>query len=364
MCHDRSNPPRRHVNMMKMAKGTYWRYTLNELGIKDIGAQLEYIHHKKCQELRPKKTFEYTEVYHYKNPNNLKKTKSESNLQETHYNITNNNTKENNNNSSNIKLEDNTIIVSELESPYKLRVVGHSLGGCALLIYLISRLVEHKQHHISKMILLSPAGFHPKYPYIVYPLIHILPLFHFISEFIFGYEGIALIIPGVYTRLFFFKAFQDILKIPAIKYILKRSIRWLMNGDASPWEFALQLPHYDAKAMPGIALHTAIHLIQIAKSGKFQLFDFGSEKRNLEYYGRKKPLDLSEEYGRIDIPVDIVAGRNDGVIPPECVRMHYEKMLNCGVGRVTYKEVDYGHLEFCTTVQHDLKKYILVKLFE
>lgn len=45
------------------------------------------------------------------------------------------------------------------------------------------------------------------------------------------------------------------------------------------------------------------------------------------------------------MPVDICAGRGDGIIAKENVLMHYEAMRAAGC-RVTYKEFDFGHLDF------------------
>jgi hypothetical protein len=42
--------------------------------------------------------------------------------------------------------------------PYNLRVVCHSLGGLLLLIYCTQRARAGRPHHISRLILLSPAG--------------------------------------------------------------------------------------------------------------------------------------------------------------------------------------------------------------
>lgn len=43
--------------------------------------------------------------------------------------------------------------------PYRLRVVGHSLGGAALLIYAVMSRKKGRRHHIYRLILLTPAGF-------------------------------------------------------------------------------------------------------------------------------------------------------------------------------------------------------------
>lgn len=79
---------------------------------------------------------------------------------------------------------------------------------------------------------------------------------------------------------------------------------------------------------------------------------------NQQEYGQANPVDIAAEYGRINIPVDIVAGRRDGVIPPACVKKHAQYMQDAGVD-VSYKEFDYCHLEFSFTVQVDLVSYML-----
>lgn len=46
------------------------------------------------------------------------------------------------------------------QDTYNLRAVGHSLGGAMLLIHLVSRRRAGRPHHLSRVILLTPAGFH------------------------------------------------------------------------------------------------------------------------------------------------------------------------------------------------------------
>ena len=42
---------------------------------------------------------------------------------------------------------------------YRLRAVGHSLGGASLLIYLVMCRRARRPHHLYRLILLTPAGF-------------------------------------------------------------------------------------------------------------------------------------------------------------------------------------------------------------
>lgn len=51
-----------------------------------------------------------------------------------------------------------------LPEPYRLRAVGHSLGGASLLIYAVMCRRLNRPHHIYRLILLTPAGFLQKLP--------------------------------------------------------------------------------------------------------------------------------------------------------------------------------------------------------
>ena len=44
---------------------------------------------------------------------------------------------------------------------------------------------------------------------------------------------------------------------------MRSALRLLFNGDASQWDRAMQLPHYNSRSMPAISLHTGLHLIQV-----------------------------------------------------------------------------------------------------
>ena len=40
---------------------------------------------------------------------------------------------------------------------------------------------------------------------------------------------------------------------------------------------------------------TVLHMVQMAKSGRFQLFDYGSPKANVAAYGTPRPPDLAAQ---------------------------------------------------------------------
>lgn len=49
---------------------------------------------------------------------------------------------------------------SHPREPYQLRVVAHSLGGASLLMYLVKCLKAGTPHHVHRLVLMSPAGWH------------------------------------------------------------------------------------------------------------------------------------------------------------------------------------------------------------
>ncbi|KAI3777477.1 hypothetical protein L1987_47277 [Smallanthus sonchifolius] len=86
---------REHVNK-NLSSREYWRYSINEHGTEDIPAMIEKIHEVKTSELK--------------------------------------------------SLSDRDTEQTNTEQPYKLCAIGHSLGGAAILMYIITRRVEQKPH--------------------------------------------------------------------------------------------------------------------------------------------------------------------------------------------------------------------------
>ena len=48
-----------------------------------------------------------------------------------------------------------------------------------------------------------------------------------------------------------------------VQEVMRAGLRLLFNGDASQWDRAMQLPHYNTRSMPAVSLHTGLHLIQV-----------------------------------------------------------------------------------------------------
>ncbi|KAG5522617.1 hypothetical protein RHGRI_034687 [Rhododendron griersonianum] len=294
---------REHVDK-SISSRQYWHYSINEHGTEDIPAMLEKIHEVKVSELK----------------------------------------------STHPLLEEE----SNRDQPYKLCAICHSLGGAGILMYIITRRIEEKPHRLSRLILLSPAGFHDD-----------SNLMFTVVEYIFLLLAPILVplVPGLYIPTRFFrmllnKLARDFHNYPAVGGLVQTLMSYVVGGDSSNWIGVIGLPHYNMNDMPGVSLLVALHLAQMKRAKKFQMFDYGSAAANMEMYGSPEPLDLGEYYGLIDVPVDLVAGHKDKVIRPSMVRKHYKLMRDSGV-EVSYNEFEYAHLDFTFSHHEELLAYVM-----
>ncbi|KAK2647822.1 hypothetical protein Ddye_015311 [Dipteronia dyeriana] len=296
---------REHVDK-NISSRQYWRYSINEHGTEDIPALIEKIHEIKTSELKL----------------------SHPDLNEE---------------------------IGE-DQPYKLCAICHSLGGAGILMYVVTRQIEEKPHRLSRLILLSPAGFHDD-SNLVFTMVEYV--------FLFLAPILAPIVPGIYIPTRFFrmllnKLARDFHNYPAVGGLVQTLMSYVVGGDSSNWVGVLGLPHYNMNDMPGVSFRVAHHLAQMKRAGRFRLYDYGSAI-NMEVYGSPEPLDLGEYYGLIDIPVDLVAGHKDKVIRPSMVRKHYKLMKESGVD-VSYNEFEYAHLDFTFSHREEVLAYVMSRL--
>ncbi|KAG2433660.1 hypothetical protein HXX76_008031 [Chlamydomonas incerta] len=243
--------------------------------------------------------------------------------------------------------------------PYKLRCVAHSLGGMSVLIHLVNRLREGRPHHVSRLVLLTPAGFHKYFPKAAKPIAWVLPLLARLMRLVLGRSFcFPLYIPTPLGRALTFKLLLSASRIPGLGELMRLGFKAMLDGDISQWDRALQMPHYNEEDMPAISLDQVLHLIQLSSIDCFRLYDYGSSAANRAHYGVSQPPDVSAEYWRLDMPVHLVAGRRDGIIPPANIRRHLDAMRAQGVP-VSYREFDFGHLDFTFGVKEELRIYLM-----
>jgi len=316
---------REHIDK-SISSYKYWKYSVNEHGTKDMPAIIEEIHKIKTSELGTSRPLSGQET---EDQNDIIKKLEVHTSQED----------------------------SGEDQPYKLCAVCHSLGGAVMLMYVVTSRIAQKPHRLSRLVLLSPAGFHED-SNVVFSMVEKLILF--VGPIL------APIIPGLYIPTRFFrmllnKLARDFHNYPALGGLVQTLMGYVVGGDSSNWVGVLGLPHYNMDDMPGVSFHVALHLAQIKRAKKFQMYDYGSPAANIEAYGTPEPLDLGAHYGLIDIPVDLVAGQRDRVISPSMVKKHYKLMRKSGV-EVSYNEFEYAHLDFTFSHREELLSYVMSRL--
>ncbi|KEH27074.1 gastric triacylglycerol lipase isoform X2 [Medicago truncatula] len=297
---------REHVNK-NISSRQYWQYSINEHGTEDIPAMIEKIHQVKTAELKLSKP----------------------------------------------DIEEET----DDDQLYKLCAISHSLGGAAMIMYVVTRRIEEKPHRLSRLILLSPAGFHDD-SNIVFSAAEILLTF---MAPVMSHVVPAFYIPTRFFRMLVFKLARDLHNLPAVGGLVQTLMSYVVGGDSSNWVGVLGLPHYNMNDMPGVSFRVALHLAQIMRVGKFRMFDYGNASANRMAYNSPEPLDLGKHYGLIDIPVDLVAGHKDKVIRPSMVKRHYRLMKSADVN-VSYNQFEYAHLDFTFSHREELLSYVMSRL--
>ena len=302
----RGAPPR---SCKEEVSGKYWKYTFNELGMFDMAAVVEKIHRVKEEE------------------------RSEM---------------------------ENTPRGSG--SPgHKLRVVGHSLGGAALQIYLATARLLGRDPGVHRMILLSPAGRHD---YFLPLLAQLLCLTDTLLGFWLKRLNVGMTVYGVTMRVGARKFAVDVSSLPGLKGIFDIIFRIFFGGDKS---FGEILPSYMSpyiQSMPGICWGIVRHGHQCVKSKTFSLYDYESDSLNIEHYGRATPPLVSEVWGQdggILVPIDFCAGKADGVVPAKCVYQQYLDLKARGAS-VSYREFDLGHLGFIHNPSEEFTSFLLSRL--
>lgn len=243
--------------------------------------------------------------------------------------------------------------------PYRLRAVGHSLGAMSLLMYVLACHRKGRPHHLSRLVLLTPAGFHIDIPGVAWLVVWWLPPLARGLRWAWRSFAWGFFIPTFFARLLAFKLVHDVHRHPSLAAVLRALASGLLGGDISQWDRALQMPHYNARDMPAVSLDQLLHVCQLVRARRFVAYDHGSAAANQREHGTPQPPDLAAQYWRLaGLPIDLVAGTRDGIIPPANVRAHKAAMEAAGLAP-SYREFAFGHLDFTFAVKEELKMYML-----
>lgn len=132
--------------------------------------------------------------------------------------------------------------------PYRLRVVAHSLGGASMLMYLIMRHKAGAAHHVRRLVLLSPAGYHLTYPAAFVPPIYGVPALIWLISFVWPRYAFGVFLPTWIVRLLAFKFALDAGKMPALAALVRHTCECRPQPTPTPRAAA-------ARAQPPPAVH-------------------------------------------------------------------------------------------------------------
>jgi pimeloyl-ACP methyl ester carboxylesterase len=232
------------------------------------------------------------------------------------------------------------------------------IGGAALLGYLVQCLHANRPHNLSKVILLSPAGF----------FAHLSPLFSFAVKYI--SRPIFSLLPShtpfpfksTATHAIMARLLQDLKNLPAFAQLINY-IGCFLIGGAKQQDFPFAYVPWSKYPLGVTSVMIYKHGLQCIMKDVFGAFDFGSEELNMKAYGVKTPPLYSDKYSKINIPVHFVAGGHDKLVPERDVWRHYELLRKEKPQLATYAFFKKaGHLEFTIGIDSEVNNHILQNL--
>lgn len=160
-------------------------------------------------------------------------------------------------------------------------LVAHSMGAAAALIYVVNKCRAGQAHHLNRMVLMSPAGYHQRIPRlcrVLGPLIDKL-----LASTVY-----TLSIPSARARSLSTKLMRDAVSLPAIRDLVYSFGEMFLGGDFR----STVHPHINVATDNVIAGTSSKVFKQFWNSylkGRFLSFDYGPEG-NLRHYGTQTPV--------------------------------------------------------------------------
>jgi pimeloyl-ACP methyl ester carboxylesterase len=236
---------------------------------------------------------------------------------------------------------------------YTITVIAHSMGAGSILAYLVHSKLTNQPHHIDRTILLSPAGSHTAMPKLLYFSSFLIePTYKYLPIYYLGLTSKT-------TKILVSKLVQDINNHPATRSLFSSvASRFLLGGQSNnnPFQYVHNLVYH---TFNGTSVKVLVHLMQMNRSKHFQSFDYGAEE-NMNKYGTKTPIRFMEHYDLIDIPVHVVYGDDDRVIPKEDVTRHYNALHKFHPSRTYLKRFEnVGHLELTMGSNTEIIRYCM-----
>lgn len=249
--------------------------------------------------------------------------------------------------------------LAQAQAEVNLTLIGHSMGGAASVMYVIGSRLRGRPHHVSKLILLSPAGFHTTVPQAArwlgppaYLLARLMrPWVH------------ALRFPSDHVRVFIQKLTQDVRGMAAVRDLVSVTVTGLLLGrGTAAEEFAFaRLPQLTSNIFAGTSMGVFRQIFQWWWYGRFTAMDYG-RRDNLRVHGQSEPVNYAQHYDKIDIPMHVVCGRRDLLITASDSMRHFEALRAVHPELAFSTVVKCGHVDFTYGMSDALVAYVARQL--
>ena len=304
----------------------YWNYNIDDL-VLDYRAFIESIYVIKERERETQQNVELNRIYDYS-------VQFKGEIMNTEYRNLNE---------------------SFIHQYYTLCGVSHSMGGAVTLAYIALSHITHTAHHLSNVVLLSPAGFLADQSIPVRALCMVTPL-------LFTEKSTPTAFPTRSSRvhLLVAKLLQDMQNTPATLELVNRICAMVIGGEPHDWPF--QKVNYTKYPLGVTSLYVMLQFRQWNYGNEFTSYNYPGDG-NMMRYGQKKPIRYTDYYDQFDVPIHFVAGKHDTIVPSTQVFRHYTKLLPVLGNKTSYVEFENaGHLQFTIGLDHDVISYVLDRL--
>eukprot|EP00164_Ancoracysta_twista_P002013 GFYU01002653.1.p1 GENE.GFYU01002653.1~~GFYU01002653.1.p1 ORF type:complete len:731 (+),score=174.53 GFYU01002653.1:123-2315(+) len=232
----------------------------------------------------------------------------------------------------------------------EITAIGHSMGAAVLPMYLVWYGRQKLDHHLKKLILLSPAGVHTVVPF------HIRCGLYF-TKYVLARLFHSLRLPYDYLHLLFAKLLSDAKKSPETIDLISVLSSKVVGGDMQT-SFMRNIDFFNYK-LYGTSSKVFLHGMMCHERKVFQTYDYGPE-RNMVEYGQPTTIKILDEYNLIDVPIHFVFGEKDTIIHPRDALAHYNALAKHHPNLARAKRYpSLGHVDFTIGVNADVIDYVL-----
>lgn len=238
----------------------------------------------------------------------------------------------------------------------RIVAVGHSMGGAVLPLAVLYARALGRNHGLSRLVLLSPAGMHKVVGTLVGMGVKTL-------DYIFKYAPHGPF-PSRSSWLEWSVAqlLQDMKRTGALSDIVSALGTAFFGGTMQGFVFRrLSFMNY---VLGGSSRKVVVHGVQCTRAHEWRPFDYGA-RENLRRYGCTPPPSFRADYGLLDVPIHFIAGAKDALIPPENLAIQVAGINAVTPGLATLSVFpDAGHLDFTLSTDDTVISTTLSSIYQ